>query len=89
MSRSVAPAARCTSPHSSLSAPTEAASITAYSTNWPSWPALMRPASTSLAPIHSTPTMLAPTRMKTAAVIMARTRVRRIPAANAAAVAAP
>ena len=89
MSRSVAPAARCTSPHNSLRAPTELASMTAYSTNCPSCPGLMRPASTSLAPIHSTPTMLAPARMNTAAVNAARARVRRMPVANAAAMAAP
>ncbi len=48
------PAARCSSFQTSASAPTEPPPISAYSTNWPSVPAVMRPAITSCAPDHST-----------------------------------
>ena len=48
--------------------------------NWLSSPPVMRPASTSEAPTHSTMTMPAPTRKITSAVITARILVRRMAA---------
>ena len=52
--RSIAPAARCTSPHCSISAAAEPETNAAYSRNWPSWPPVISPASTARAPSHST-----------------------------------
>ncbi len=53
-SRSIAPAARCNSPHVSLSIAADIATNMAYSTNWPSSPPVISPASTARAPIHNT-----------------------------------
>ena len=71
-SRSAAPDACETSPHTSESWPRPAAANTAYSTNCDKRPALMRPASTSCAPTHSTTTTLAKTRKMAIAVRTAR-----------------
>ena len=53
-SRSIAPAARCTSPHISVRAAAEVPTIAAYTKNWLSCPQLMSWPSTACAPSHST-----------------------------------
>ncbi len=73
--RSAAPDASAISPQTWLSSPSAPAANTAYSKNWPSRPALVRPASTSCAPIHRMTTTLANTRKITTAVSAARARV--------------
>ncbi len=55
--RPMPPAARCSSFHTSAREPMEPPLISAYRTNSPSVPALIRPAMTSCAPAHNTPTI--------------------------------
>jgi len=74
--RSIAPAARITSPHTSESPATEPAAKIAYSTNCPSTPALSVPASTSRAPAHSTRVIAPKNSTITAAVSHARMPMR-------------
>ena len=71
------PAARCSSFQTSASAPTEPPPISAYSTNWPSVPALMRPATTSCAPDHSTSVIAPKISTIATAVTIACARMRR------------
>ena len=65
------PAARCSSFHTSARAPTEPPPISAYITNWPSMPAVMRPPMTSCAPDHSTTITAPKIRLIATAVTMA------------------
>ncbi len=73
--RSAEPDACDSSPQTSLSWPNELAANTANSTNWLSVPAVVRPASTSCAPTHSTTTTLDAARKMMIAVSIARARI--------------
>ncbi len=70
------PAARCNSFQTSASAPTEPPPISAYSTNWPSVPGVMRPEITSCAPSHNTATIAPKISMIATAVTVAWVRMR-------------
>src|SRR3569833_4211999 len=78
--RSVAPAARITSPHTSAMVPTPPATIAAYRMNEASWPPVMLPSPTWRAPIHNTKMMVPDTALMMRLVSSARTRVRLIAA---------
>ena len=81
------PAARCTSDHTSVNAPTEPAPSIAYSRNWPSVPGVSSPETTFLAPIHSTAVIEPNTSTTTIAVSVAcrRMRLRAMPRATSTA----
>jgi len=83
------PAARCSSFQTSASAPTEPPAISAYSTNWPSMPPLMRPATTSWAPDHSTSVIAPKISTIATAVTIAWARMRCRATATATATAEP
>ena len=87
--RSMAPAAFCTSPQLSPSAPTAPAAKTDSSTNCNRAPGVIRPAITSWAPSHST--RLTPPNITTMiiAVMKARALIRTSDTAKAASTAAP
>ena len=82
------PAARCNSFQTSASAPTEPPPISAYSTNWPRLPALIRPAITSCAPDHSTRMMAPKIRLIATAVTIDCAPMRLRAVATAVAMAA-
>ena len=87
-SRSIAPAARCTSPHISLSEAAEIATYTAYTRNCPSWPPVISPRTTECAPIHSTNVIAPKTSIVAIAVSVERVFVRRTAATNESSTAA-
>ena len=73
----MAPAARCTSPHISLSPAAAADAKIAYKRNWPSCPPLISPAITDRVPIQSTKVMAPKINRIAIPVSNARTRIRR------------
>ena len=85
----MAPAARCTSLHISLSEAAATPAYTANSRNCTSSPPLILSASTWCAPNHSTSVMAATTSVVESAVSQARTRVRTTATSNEASTASP
>ena len=82
-SRSVAPAARCTSPKTSDNAPMALATIAAYKINWLNSPPLISPANTARAPNHKTNTIVPNTNTIAIIVNVERARMRCIAVSKA------
>ena len=85
--RPSAPAARSTSPQTSVSAPTEPPARIAYSTNWLSTPAAIVPAMTACAPAQSTSVIAPNVSRITSAVSVPVIAMRRRAVASARATA--